>query len=108
MEINGVKVFDLPNYVFSYYKSKVKGNKDISYELAKLKLSRNVALSIPIYQGFIHSLWAYGSLMIKTKSDSKGNRIVAIWNNKRPHDRWEFHEKNYRKLNKRLGIPEGV
>lgn len=108
MEINGVKIFDLPIYVFNKYRKAVKSNKNTDYEMAKLKLSRNIALSIPIYQGFIHSLWSYGNLMIKTKSDSKGDRIIAIWNNKRPHDRWEFHKKNYDKLNRRLGITEGA
>lgn len=108
MEIEGIKIWDLPTYVFNYYRKNVKGNKDVSYELAKKKLSRNIALSTPIYIGHTHNLYSYGNLMIKTKSDSKGDRIIGLWNHKHPHDKWSKHTKKYDKYNKYLGIPEEV
>lgn len=103
-------LYDLPNYVYNRYRKITKNNENISYELAQKKLSRNIALAKCLINGEYEQLHLYGSLLIKTKKDLNGKRIVGLWNRGKEDYRneWELHIKKFKKLNKRLGIPMEV
>lgn len=100
--------YTLPNHCYSYYIKNVRDNENTPRDIAESKMNRNIRLAKPIYQGETHSLFTYGCMMIKTKSDEKGDRIVSIWNRRRKDKNWEKHMKKYNKLNKRFGIPQEV
>jgi len=106
--MNNETWYTLQNHVYHYYKKYVKGNENTSHELAERKLNRNIRLAKPILRGKIQSIYSYGCLMIKTKSDEKGDRIIAVYNNKYPDKNWELHNKKFKKLNKKFDIPMEV
>lgn len=105
-----IKIYELPNYVYNRYRKITKGNKNVSYDLAKKKISRNVYLAKCLINGEYEQLHLYGSLLIKTKTDEQGDRVVGLWNKGLDDYKgeWFKHTKKFTKLNRILNIPMEV
>lgn len=101
-------LYELPNYAYQKYKRVVKGNEDITLEMARRKLTRNILLGKRVYKDSHHrhmELILYGKLKIRINQTYDGRQVITgIWNNCRPDEEWTLHTKKYAKLNKRLGI----
>jgi hypothetical protein len=105
-----LELLELTPKVFRYYRRKVKGNIDVTYDLARKKLTRNVLLAkeIPprdksdVEKG--NKLYQYGNLIILVRN----GWVIHIKNHKGGnyyHD-WELDRFKYVDLSRELGIVE--
>lgn len=102
-----VKIYELTDEVLEYYRNNVSGNEKISYDQAKRKITRNIALAsrLPSKKRLDRLLgikhFQYGNLYIKTKR----NKVVDIKNNKgQRYVDWVKDGKLYTQLTIQLGI----
>jgi hypothetical protein len=103
-----MEIVELTDKVFRYYTKKVKNNKNITYDQARLKLTRNIMLAkkvpprdeLDIEKGNI--LYQYGNLEILVR-----NNTVIHLKNHRGENRytgWELDRFKYVDLTRDLGI----
>jgi hypothetical protein len=87
-----------------YYRKKVKGNDNASDELIKKKLTRNLYLATldEATKDHYYKVYWYGQL----KMAVVGNKIIKLQNCKGANPNWVKDEKEYKRLNKLLGIPD--
>lgn len=103
-----MELLKLTTSAYRSYRKKVKGNKDISYDLACKKLTRNVLLAkeIPprdqsdVEKG--NKLYHYGNLHILVKD----GWVIHIKNHRisNEYTGWEFDPFKYVELTLQLGI----
>jgi hypothetical protein len=114
-----VEIVELAPKVFRYYRNKVKNNKKITYDQARLKLTRNIMLAekIPprdqsdVEKGNV--LYQYGCLEILVKN----GMVIHLKNHKgeeftedcetdslKFQNEWVKDERRYQELNNKLGI----
>ena len=109
-EVNGIMLYELPNYAYQKYRKSSKGNSRISHEVAQRKLTRNIMLGKVIHKDYEYNqkLILYGHLKIRVNTTIDGREVITgIWNNCRPDPFWIKHEKNYQKISKKLGLKAG-
>ncbi len=87
-----------------YYRNKVKGNENVSKELIRKKLTRNLYLATfdKSTEDQYYKIYWYGQL----KMTLVGDKIVKLQNCKGANPNWVKDEKEYKRLNKLLGIPD--
>lgn len=103
-----MKLITISDKAFRYYKRKVRGNKDITYDLACKKLTRNIILAkkVPARNeeeiAKRNELFLYGNLFIL----KRGNMVIHLWNHKNTnaYEDWELDQAKYDELSKELGI----
>jgi phosphopentomutase len=103
-----LKILKLTDKVYDQYKRFVKGNQDITKEMAEKKITRDVmvATEVPVRSDYEKQIgnraWRYGNLLIITRRD----KVVHIWNNKGVNAiaEWEVDETKRNELSKKLGI----
>jgi hypothetical protein len=103
-----LELLNLTNKAFRYYSKRVKGNEDITYDLARRKLTRNVMLAAeipPRDQSDLekgNKLYHYGNLHILVK----GDWVINIKNhrNTNSYTGWELDRFKYVELTIALGI----
>lgn len=106
-EVNGITLYEFPNYAYQKFKKITKGNKDITHDEAQRKLTRNALLGKTIHRDDTYNqrLVLYGHLKIRINTTIDGREVITgIWNNCTPDPYWILHEKNYRKISKKLGL----
>ena len=106
-EINGIRLYELPNYAFNKYRKITKGNINISHELARKKLTRNILLGRTIHKDSQcnQSIIMYGYLKIRINHTIDGRDVITgIWNSDVSDPYWILHMKNYKKVSKKLGL----
>lgn len=98
-----MELIEVSEKAMRYYRKHVEGNKDVSDELIRKKLTRNIMLA-----KFDQStsskkakVYWYGQLKIVVVD----NKIVKLQNCKGANTNWTKDEKEYKRLNKLLGIP---
>jgi hypothetical protein len=106
-----VQILNITNKAFRYYRNRVKGNKGITHDLARRKLTRNVELAMlapPRNQEDIdkgNKLYIYGNLSILVRDgwviDLKNHRGINAYSG------WELDRFKYVDLTIKLGIVEG-
>lgn len=96
-----MKLYDITTEVYNTYKNTVKGNKNISYDMCRRKLTRNILLSKIIGNKHGKILYRYGQLEILVR-----NRLVVWIHNVNSGRHIGFYKDmdKYNKLNKILGI----
>lgn len=98
---NEIKLFKLSNKAYRQYCKVTKGNSDISYDLARRKLTRNILLSLKTDIDKNKKLYIYGYLHIFVRK----NKIVWVKNIKSLKSDWFYKDKKeYERLNEILGI----
>jgi hypothetical protein len=99
-----VQLLELSKGAYKYYKNNVKGNENITYDMARRKLTRNVLLAKkvePELNG--KKLYIYGCLHILVVN----NKIVWIKNHPgKSTSRFKKNMELYNRLNQELGIPD--
>lgn len=75
-----MKIYEIDDKVYQYYRFKVKGNRHVTFEEAQRKLSRNVAMAAKIQLDDDKFLYLYGNLHIFIEGD-KIFRIKNHWIN---------------------------
>jgi hypothetical protein len=103
-----LKLVTISDKAFRYYKKRVKGNKDITYDLACRKLTRNIILAdrVPARTdeeiAKRNEVYLYGNLFIL----KRGNHVIHLWNHKNTnaYTGWELDRVKYYELSKELGI----
>lgn len=104
-----VKVYKITRKAYEAYRDTVKGNKNISLDQSRRKLTRNILLAKELpYNSLVKKLqgykyFQYGNLFILVRH----NRIVHIANvlGSTSSD-WHFDKKKYIELSKELGITD--
>ena len=97
-----MKIYKVNSFVESYYRHSIEGNEDISIDLIRRKLTRNIHLAkklLPI--GKFVNIYQYGNLLIVTRF----NTIVWLHN---LEGKIYFKPDQFqkRKLNELLGIKD--
>jgi hypothetical protein len=98
-----MELLKLRTGAYFYYRNHVKGNKNTDYQLAKLKLNRNVLLAkkLPIKKDRPNRLlYYYGNLAIIVEDDT----IVWLQNYRDRNNHFYVDKNKYKELNKTLGI----
>ncbi|ASB89285.1 MULTISPECIES: hypothetical protein [Bacillus] len=99
-----MKMLKVTNDALNYYRKSVKGNKNITEEQARAKLTRNVKLvqaETPervLRIGLFSKVYMYHDLHITVRN----GKVIKIVNHKRPR----FSKKRYIELSKALGIKD--
>jgi hypothetical protein len=103
-----MEIVELTDKVFRYYTKKVKHNKNITYDQARLKLTRNIMLAkkIPprdesdIEKG--NALYQYGNLLILVRNGT----VIHLKNHRgeNSYTGWELDRFKYVDLTRELGI----
>lgn len=100
------KVLELTENAYRYYRSCVEGNRFVSFELARKKLTRNILLARKVPNLTVDAskqLYIYGHLQILVQSDK------IVWVKDEPKRcRFSKDMKKFAKLNKMLDIPSEV
>ena len=100
-----MKIYNLKNGVFQYYKKHVAENESVTIKEAQRKLTRNVILAAKADSvGYKDQLYKYGRLWIWVN----GNNIVGLKNRCPREKGWTKDKVKYLELNKQLGISEDV
>ena len=95
-----MKIYGLSYEAYEQYKLAVKGNETTTYELAKLKLNRNIMLGYKAKDDGVIQCFKYGRLKIDVAFDE----IIGVSNHGRKSRKWELDQCKYEKLNHELGI----
>lgn len=86
---------------FNYYKNSVKGNKNITYEQACLKMTRNMMLALPVKKNNGKRLvYMYGTLHFTVQN----GRVNWIGNQRPIPAVWYKDRVRYDEITKTLGI----
>ncbi|ALS22139.1 spore protease YyaC [Paenibacillus naphthalenovorans] len=96
-----MKIYMLGKGVYKDYREIVKGNKNITVELAQRKLTRNVHLSHRVKISKDIELCFYGKLHIYIKNDKK---IIKIFNAGYTYPWFKRDKEKYNQLNEVLGL----
>lgn len=95
-------ILKLTDEVFDYYQNKTAGNKNISRELAELKMTRNMHLALPYNHNSGRTWYAYGQLRFAVE-----NGVVGwIVNKRREPAVWSKDWDKYDRLTNELGLME--
>jgi hypothetical protein len=89
--------------LYKYYKEEVSGNKEITYDQAARKMTRNMLLAKEVKSPkYKYPTYKYGCLWFRVNE-----RGVIFWimNGRRPDD-WKQDKKGYVQLSKELGIED--
>jgi hypothetical protein len=105
-----LKILELTDKVFQYYRENTRDNKNISRDQAARKLTRNVMLAkeVPprnaIDRLLGNKMYHYGNLHLVVRR----GKVVHIKNykNQNNYKGWEFNPHKYVELTKKLGIVE--
>lgn len=103
-----MELYSLAKGAYYYYRSSCKGNSEITYDMARKKLTRNILLArfIPPRNEQEESdgkeMYFYGNLQILVKNDE----IVYIMNSDQKCPGWTKNVELYNELNRILGIPD--
>jgi hypothetical protein len=102
-----IRLLNLKESAFNYYKQHVKGNETISYEQACKKLTRNILLAVDktnlknMLKG--KQVYIYGCLKIVVRFGT----IIEIENHIQDTiPGWTCDQKRYEQISKELGIYE--
>jgi hypothetical protein len=104
-----LRILEITNKVYDYYRLNTKGNEEISKDQAARKLTRNVILAMPVpprseFESLLgNRKYVYGNLHIIIR----GDRIIHIYNHyggKKAYGGWIRDEERYAELTKQLGI----
>jgi hypothetical protein len=102
-----IRLLNLKESAFNYYRTNVKGNLNISFEQAQKKLSRNVLLAVE--RTSLKNIlkcqqeWIYGNLRIIVRFGT----IIEIENHIQDVvPGWVCDQKKYEAISKELGIYE--
>lgn len=100
MKKKNVKLLSIDDSIYEYYIHKIKGNKDDSYDMARLKLSRNWYLARFVKKEDGVEVRDYGNLRIYRTKDT----IVKIQNHKGKelHPEWHVSYKDKKYIEKLL------
>ncbi|MFC8151650.1 hypothetical protein ACFUP3_18405 [Bacillus paralicheniformis] len=99
-----MKMLKVSEDALNYYRECVKGNKNISEDQARAKLTRNVNLvqaEAPervLRSGLFSKVYMYHDLHITVRN----GKVIKVVNHKRPR----FSKKRYIELSKALGIKD--
>ncbi|MFT0803302.1 hypothetical protein VSK91_19875 [Bacillus swezeyi] len=99
-----MKMLKVTDNALNYYRESVKGNKNITKEQARAKLTRNVKLvqdEAPervLRSGLFSKVYMYHDLHITVRN----GKVIKVVNLKRPR----FSKKRYIELSKALGIKD--
>lgn len=101
------RLLTINNKSFEYYKKYVKGNKNISYDQARRKMTRNMHLAYQYQtsvtsEGRVIKHYTYGNLCFSVIK----NEVVSIDNYRPIHSKWKQDYPKYLALSKRFGIHE--
>lgn len=101
------KLLSINNKSFTYYRKYVKGNRHISYDQARRKMTRNMHLAYQYRvsitpEGRVVKHYTYGNLCFGII----GNEVVSIDNYQPIHSEWKQDYPKYLALSKRFGIDE--
>ena len=96
----GTQVLKMSTETFNYYKKNVKGNKNISYEQACLKMTRNMLLALPVKKQSGRLIYMYGTLHFTVKD----GRVNWIKNNMPIPAVWYKDRVRYDEIGNTLGI----
>lgn len=97
-----LKLLKFTGKTFNYYKNRVAGNKEITYDQAQRKMTRNAILAKKANSTEYESkLYMYGSLWFLVTDD---DRIVWMRNNCFKPQGWNIDKETYIKLCKELSI----
>jgi hypothetical protein len=100
-----MKLLKLKRKVEEYYRNNVKGNKDISYDQIRRKMTRNMLLAKKEDStDYPCQLYKYGSLWFLVKDD----KVVWMRNKCYVPEDWILDKEKYNRLNEELGIKEEV
>ncbi|PLR99523.1 hypothetical protein [Bacillus sp. T33-2] len=105
-----MKLLKVTDDVFQYYKENVRGNKDITLDQARRKLTRNVMLAKKVVpkddiQRIIGTkIYHYGNLHITVR----WNKVIHIVNHRsgKHYGGWKLDRRKYEQLTKELGIQD--
>jgi hypothetical protein len=105
MENKEPKLLKITPRVYEYFRTKVKGNEDATYDLTTRKLNRNIQLAKEFMPDLISkhlgtTTYRYGNLHIKTRF----NKIINIKNHYGTGSHWNVDEKRIHTLNVKYGI----
>lgn len=101
-----MELLKLSESAFEYYKKNVKGNENITLDMARRKLTRNTLLAaktstladkLKLQQEYV-----YGCLRIVVRFGT----IVKLENHVPQVPGWKVNKKEYIRLSKILGIPQ--
>ena len=95
-----IKLYDLDQSVYDTYKFSVKGNRNVSFLLARKKISRALALSTCILGDENAGVYVYGKMLMVVK----GNMVVFLANHMPCPKEWSFKKRNYLHYSRMLGI----
>jgi hypothetical protein len=103
-----LELLNLTNKAFRYYSKRVKGNEDITYDLARKKLTRNVILAAeipPRHQSDVekgNKLFHFGNLHILVKD----GWVINVKNHRHTNNYtgWELDRFKFVELTIELGI----
>jgi hypothetical protein len=99
-----MKPYGLTVKAYDYYRTNVKGNENITYEMARRKLTRNALLGKYIdTDEYGRKLIYYGNLSIIVDKD---NTIVWLKNYPKQNFHFNVDKAEYERLNRKLGIVE--
>ena len=103
MFYNGLKVYKLTYGAYEHYRTRIKGNKEVTHNEARRKLTRNINLAILSNEwtsnGSKMKLYCYGCLHIIIREDT----IIRIKYGT-PDVRFKFNQRQYDRLTKRLDL----
>jgi hypothetical protein len=109
-EVRTVELLEITEKAFRYYRKKVRGNQDITYDQARKKLTRNVLLAkkLPprseedVQKGNV--LYHYGNLHLLVKD----GWVIHIKNHRQGNEYtgWELDRFKYVDLSRKLQIVE--
>jgi hypothetical protein len=98
-----MELLKLKRKVEEYYRNNVKGNKNISYDQIRRKMTRNMLLAKKEDStGYPCQMYKYGSLWFLVKD----GKVVWMKNKCKVPEDWVLDKDKYNKLNKELGIEE--
>jgi hypothetical protein len=98
-----MELLKLKRKVEKYYRNNVRGNKNISYDQIRRKMTRNMLLAKKADStGYSAQLYQYGSLWFLVKD----GKVVWMRNKCYVPEDWELDKDKYNELNKELGIKE--
>ena len=106
-EINGITLYELPNYAYQKFKQVTRGNERITHDEAQRKLTRNIMLGRTVHKdsNYNQRIIMYGYLKIRINTTIDGREVITgIWNLDVPDPYFMLHQKNHRKISKKLGL----
>lgn len=99
-----IRILELSPAVFDTYRNRIRGNENITYELACKKMTRNLLLGEEEFDPYNHNedvqMYSYGFMQFKVK----GNRVIWLKPKARYPVGWEKDWGKHKELTIKLGI----